>query len=254
MVSASNLLLIALGALTSASPLAPRVTCQKGVYIISARGTGDYTYNGEGQTGQVADMIEAKISGSRTVAVEYQASAFYNASLIEGVTDAKKKIIEYVDSCGSGSKIVLLGFSQGGNVMSNVLAGGVNTYQPALPNKYTRNSKFATPFSSSQAKHCLTQRPVLAAAAFGDPSFTKNQSFDRGSSTKSGVFDRSENATSLARLQTFASIFRSYCDEGDQFCSTDGGFGPISDVHGKEVPNHAVEATNFIVGRYNKST
>jgi hypothetical protein len=30
--------------------------------------------------------------------------------------------------------------------------------------------------------------------------------------------------------------------------------GPTSDVHNNEVPNHVVEATNFIVGRYNKHT
>jgi predicted esterase len=146
MVSASNLLLVVLGALTSASPLVRRVDCQTGVYIISARGTGDNSYSFEGKAGQVANMIEAKISGSRSVAVSYQASVFYNDSLIEGVNDAKKKIIDYVDTCGSGSKIVLLGFSQGGNVMSNVLAGGVNTSQSALDNKYRSNSKSASMF------------------------------------------------------------------------------------------------------------
>jgi predicted esterase len=155
MVSASGLLLVALGTLTSASPLMPRVDCQTGVYIISARGTGDNTYyvdgtlTFEGRTGQVANMIEARISGSRSVAVDYQASINYNASVVEGVNDAKKKIIEYVDTCGKNSRIVLLGFSQGGNVMSNVLAGGVNISQSALPDKYKPNSKSAsTPFTS----------------------------------------------------------------------------------------------------------
>ena len=47
---------------------------------------------------------------------------------------------------------------------------------------------------------------------FGDPTFTVGQSFDSGTATKSGIFARSVGGSSLALLNTYASILQSYCD------------------------------------------
>jgi predicted esterase len=152
MVSASALFVVALGAfgaLGSASPLASRATCYKGVYILAARGTGDppndpTNRKSTGQPGMVANMINASISDSAVVAVEYRATANfdYDASVVEGINDAKSKVQAYVDTCGSASRVVLLGWSQGGNVMTDLLAGGSKPNQPAvLAEKYRKNSK-----------------------------------------------------------------------------------------------------------------
>ena len=84
---------------------------------------------------------------------------------------------------------------------------------------------------------------VSGVAVFGDPSFTADQSFDAGSSTKDGIFAREEGGDSLALLNTYASVIRSYCDEHDPFCAS----GDDESVHSNEVPNHAQAATDFIV-------
>lgn len=88
----------------------------------------------------------------------------------------------------------------------------------------------------------LTYDLVAAVVVFGDPSFTASQSFDRGTSTEDGVFARSEDGDSLALLNTYASVLRSYCDENDTFCAS----GDSLDVHYAEVANHAQEAANFV--------
>jgi hypothetical protein len=82
-------------------------------------------------------------------------------------------------------------------------------------------------------------------AVFGDPTFTKKQTFNGGNSTKSGIFVRS--GSSLTNLKTYAKVLRSYCDERDEYCSTDSNnVGNQTAVHGNEVPGHADNATDFI--------
>lgn len=132
---------LALVGLAAAAPLAPRVTCYSGVYMIVARGTTEDP--GEGKPQQVSDLVEAAIPGSFSVAVDYPATALdppYPVSVGDGITDTINKIHEYVDACGSDSRIVLIGYSQGGNVMTDVLAGGV-AKPDVLEAEYAQYSK-----------------------------------------------------------------------------------------------------------------
>jgi acetylxylan esterase len=115
-------------AIASVAHCAPRqqrqTTCYSGVYMIVACGTEE---TGEGRSSQVADAVAKQIPDSGSVAVNYPASVAnppYPESLSEGITDATQKIQAYVSACGSASRIVLIGFSQGGNVMTDVMAGG----------------------------------------------------------------------------------------------------------------------------------
>lgn len=166
--------------------------------------------------------------GSTSIAVDYPAtiissSSSYPESVTDGINDAKAKVEAYVDACGSSSRIVLLGFSQGGNVMTDLLAGGVDKPDP---------------LTADYAQY------IVGVAVFGDPTFTHGQSFDAGSDTSDdGVFARSEGGDSLALLNTYASVLRSYCDDNDLFCAS----GDSLSVHSNEVPNHAQEASDFIV-------
>lgn len=67
----------------------------------------------------------------------------YFTSVNDGIEDTKTKIQEYVAACGTASRIVLLGYSQGGNVMTDTLAGG--TGKPdAIGDEYRPYSKYAT--------------------------------------------------------------------------------------------------------------
>ncbi|KAF2094761.1 cutinase, partial [Rhizodiscina lignyota] len=215
----------AVAAGVAALPLEPRqVTCVSGVYIISARGSNEDP--GEGKMAQVSTLIKNAVPGSTSVAVDYPAAiisddSIYPESVTDGINDTIDKITAYVGACGSSSRIVLLGYSQGGNVMTDVLAGGVDKPAP-LSSTYKSN--------------------IVGVAVFGDPTFTVGQSFDAGSSTSSGIFARSSDGASLALLNTYASVIQSYCDSGDPFCAD----GDDDTVHSNEVPNHAQAASDFI--------
>lgn len=90
----------------------------------------------------------------------------------------------------------------------------------------------------------LTLPLVTAVTVFGDPSFTADQTFDRGTSTDDGVFARRDDGASLALLKTYSGVLRSYCDENDTFCAS----GDSLDTHYAEVGKYAQAATDFVVG------
>lgn len=129
---------LAVAALAGAASAAPavevqsRVACASGLYMIVARGSNEAA--GEGKPGAVADLVAARIAGSVSVAVDYPAAIIgkdlYPASVTKGINDAKKKVVDYVAACGATSRIVLIGYSQGGNVMTDLLAGGVDKPEP----------------------------------------------------------------------------------------------------------------------------
>ena len=119
----TTLATVAIATLSAAAPLSTRApTCVSGLYIIVARGSTEAP--GEGEPGKVADMIVARVPHSTSVAVDYPATLEnYNASVAAGVADATQKVKDYVSACGSNSRIALLGYSQGGEVMTNMLSG-----------------------------------------------------------------------------------------------------------------------------------
>ncbi|KAI9725302.1 MAG: hypothetical protein M1828_003317 [Chrysothrix sp. TS-e1954] len=227
------LLLSALTIPISAAPISsalahllPRQqTCYSGVYMIVGRGSTQAP--GEGSPGAVADAVAAQLPDSASVAVDYPASLLdppYPESVVDGINDMESKIKAYVDACGSDSKIALIGYSQGGNLATDTLAGGVDKPDP---------------ISTSYSKY------ITAVTVFGDPSFTVGQSFDVGTATKSGVFAREPGGASLALLNTYADIIQSYCNANDEFCAS----GDSGDVHGSEVEDFTSAATAFIVAK-----
>ena len=129
--------LLAFALTSTAAPLFPlprQTTCYSGVYMIVGRGSTEDP--GEGKPGAVADAVAALIPDSASVAVDYPASIIdppYPESVSDGIDDTIDKIHTYVDACGADSNIVLIGYSQGGNIMTDVLAGGVAKPDPLDP-------------------------------------------------------------------------------------------------------------------------
>lgn len=218
---------LALAGITSAAPIAEKrqTTCYSGVYMIVARGTDEAA--GEGVASAVASLVAGQIADSGSVAVDYPASALdpiYPDSVTDGINDAISLIEDYVNACGDSSRIALIGFSQGGNVMTDALAGGVDKPTP-----------IGAPYTDY----------ITAVTVFGDPSFTAGQSFDVGTSTSDGIFAREEGGASLALLNTYADILQSYCNTGDIYCAS----GDDSSVHSQEVPDYESAAAAFIVSK-----
>jgi acetylxylan esterase len=170
-------------ALVASAPiknLLPRqITCYSGVYVIGARGSDEDP--GFGSVDSVVSGVLAAIPDSGSIALDYPASVldpFYDDSVSDGVNTMIGLIQSYVDSCYG--KIVLVGFSQGGNVVTDTLAGGVDKPTPISAN-YASYSEF---FQVNLACKKLTFI-VSAVTVFGDPTFTHGQSFDDGTDTSS---------------------------------------------------------------------
>ncbi|KAI0451148.1 putative acetylxylan esterase 2 precursor [Xylaria acuta] len=216
---------LGLAATAAAHPLTQAqsaVTCVSGLYMIAARGSEEDP--GEGPLSAITTMVKSLVPGSASIAVDYPAAIYddgtYPVSVYEGITDTITKITDYVAACGASSRIVLLGFSQGGNVMTDTLAGGVLKPAP-IGEGYRQN--------------------IRSVVVFGDPTYTTGQSFDVGNATKSGIFSR--GGDSLAKLNTYASVVQSYCMVHDTICAT----GDSLAVHSAEVATFAVQAAEFIV-------
>lgn len=243
MVRFSALALGSLAALTQAAPLEKRqVTCAtgNGLYILVARGSNQPV--GEGTVGPVANLVEAQVAGSYSHAIDYPATIIaldsnYITSVVDGIEDTKQSIEDYVAACGPNSRIALIGYSQGGNVMTDTLAGGTGKPAP-IAEQYRQNSK---PSLSYLTRYKLTKCSVIGVAVFGDPRFNVGQPYSRGTSTRSGIFARQ---SSLAALGTWANVLVSYCDENDPFCAS----GLDLDVHSATVAKYAQQAADFIIG------
>ncbi|KAH8655392.1 putative acetylxylan esterase 2 precursor [Xylariales sp. PMI_506] len=201
--------------------LKPRTTCYSGVYVIGVRGTDEDA--GFGSTASVVNGVLSAIPNSGSVALDYPASwldPLYWDSVTDGINALITLVQDYANSCTG--KIVLVGFSQGGNVITDALAGGTDKPDP---------------LTASYIEH------ISAVTVFGDPTFTHGQSFDKGTDTSSdGIFVR--GGSSLALLNTYASKIQSYCDTGDVYCAS----GDDSDAHSEEVPTWGADAIDFIVG------
>ena len=119
----ASISIVVASAAAAAVPNADQPQCYPGVYMIVARGTSEPP--GEGTSQQVADKVVAQIPGSASVPLDYPAAPTfaYFASLSQGAITLINEIIQYVDACGESARIALIGFSQGGQVITTALAG-----------------------------------------------------------------------------------------------------------------------------------
>ena len=141
--------------------------CVQGVFVVAARGSDpnwhdptktDPAYkdiDGLRDIGQ--SVINDVGKGSHLQALPYPASLDnYPVSVGNGIDAARKIIHNYVDNCSKkvDPKIVLLGYSQGAQVMSDTLVGGQG--RGMLEDKYAKHSELP----------CNSKRDALALNRF----------------------------------------------------------------------------------------
>lgn len=222
----------ALAAVTVSGCSAPRPAaqpvvdpCDAAVKIMVARGT--YEPPGEGQTGTLAKRIEAASTQRMVdVAVDYPAQATswdnYVASSSAGATSVKNMLTEQVGRCPN-QKIVLLGYSQGAQIIGDALGGGgggrLGPETPPVP-------------------HEVSNR-VAAVILMGDPRHMADQPFTVGTATRDGRLPRELDQ----QLTPFAERVRSYCDAEDRFCDS----GRSVPVHMTYLGKYSDDATTFVV-------
>ncbi|MEU5550227.1 cutinase family protein [Micromonospora sp. NPDC047793] len=198
---------------------APRNTCPD-LEVIGARGTTERPGLGIVLTPLARQITRDLPQTVRTTPLDYPASGNYIASVRQGVTEVQRVMTATAAQC-PGTRFVLMGYSQGADVMGDALAGtgsrlGGRTGLPA---------DLATRVSS-----------VLL---FGDPSFTAGEPFNVTAGRRSGIFPRG-----AGRLNGFADRIQSYCNANDRFCQ--GGFSFAAHVN---YQGFHPQATRFAAAR-----
>ncbi|KAK4189324.1 cutinase-domain-containing protein [Podospora australis] len=204
-------------------------TCSaSGLHLIVARGSTEAP--GLGRIGVVAQNVTLMLPGTSIAAVTYPATfSDYFKSAATGSDQFEKLILEHVAACPD-TKIALLGYSQGAHALMDAICGSsLEKYfvEPNLTKAYEEN--------------------VVASVLFGDPSHTLGAPWNYGTSNKSTVLFPRNNITACEK---FAPTIRSWCDTGDVYCDA----GNNTRTHGSYFANYTLDATEFIVQRFNESS
>ncbi|KAJ5301244.1 hypothetical protein PENANT_c104G01858 [Penicillium antarcticum] len=226
--------LIALTILVSSSLATPlnadhekRQSCPN-VHVFGARGTT--VPPGYGLTITIVNEILSAYPGSTSEAISYPAcggqsscgGASYSSSVSQGIQAVASAVNTYNSKCPQ-TKLVLVGYSQGGEIIDAALCGG------GVPNQGYTNT--AIPLSSSAVNM------VKAAIFMGDPLFKTGLSYNFGTCTAGG-FDARPAGFSCPS----ASNIQSYCDAGDPYCCN----GNNAATHAGYITEYGSRALTFI--------
>lgn len=210
--------------LAAAGPveLAERQSCPK-VYIFGARETTLPQSNGYGTAAGLVNQVKAAYSGAGSEAIVYPACGggsacggiSYDNSASQGTAAVVKAVTAYNQKCPS-TQIVLIGYSQGGQIMDNALCGGAGS-------TLTGNALAA----------------VKAAIFMGDPHNQNGLPYNVGT-CKAGGFAARPSGFKCAPAST--SIIQSYCDSTDPYCCN----GNDANSHQQYVNKYGSQALTFI--------
>ncbi|KAI4598411.1 carbohydrate esterase [Pestalotiopsis sp. 9143b] len=221
MKTAAILPILAAG-LATANPidLEERQSCP-GVYVFGARETTAAA--GYGTSKGLVDQVLAAYSGSQSAAIVYPAcggqSSCGGVSYDSSATQGTAAVVSAVNSLNSrcpSTKIVLIGYSQGGQIMDNALCGGAG----------------ATLTGTALAA-------VKAAIFMGDPHFVAGLSYEVGTCKAGGFAARPSGYTCSPASP---SIIQSYCDSQDPYCCN----GNDANHHQQYVTIYGSQALAFI--------
>ncbi|MEN3613486.1 cutinase family protein [Plantactinospora sp. ZYX-F-223] len=171
---------------------APDNTCPQ-VEIIGARGSLQPPGLGIILTPLAQQITQQLPQTVRATALNYPATLFnYAASVRQGVAEIQRVMAATAAQCAD-TRFVLMGYSQGANVMGDALVGGG--------------------FGGSSALTADLASRISSVLLFGDPTFTAGESFNVTDGQASGIFPRR-----AGQLNAFADRIQSYCNANDRFC------------------------------------
>jgi hypothetical protein len=196
------------------------------VHILAARASGEQP--GAGVIGSLVTLVQN--DSKQTVStsnVSYPASLFnYANSTTQGDSAIKSELTSQEQMCPN-QKQVLVGYSQGAQLVGDVLGGGGGA----------NGLGSATPGVSS-----AIAAKVVAVIQYGDPRHMPNTSFDKGTAVgATGLFPRAANQS----LTPSAAKIQSYCDTGDPFCAG----GNNLNAHLDYTQKYNSQAEPFILGK-----
>ncbi|KAL5357700.1 cutinase-domain-containing protein [Aspergillus floccosus] len=203
-------------ALASDLPVEKRQSCPA-VHVFGARETT--ASPGYGSSSTVVNLILNAYPGSTAQAISYPAcggqascgGVSYSASVAAGIDAVASAVNSFNTQCPS-TQLVLVGYSQGGEIMDAALCGG------GVPNQGITNT--AVRLSSSAVNM------VKAAIFMGEPLFRAGLPYSVGTCSAGGFDARPAGFTCPS-----ASKIQSYCDGPDPYCcngnnaATHNGYG-----------------------------
>ncbi|KAK4118998.1 carbohydrate esterase family 5 protein [Parathielavia appendiculata] len=211
-----------LACLASANPvdLDTRQSCPQ-VHIFGARETTAPA--GYGTSQGLVNMVKQAYPGSTSEAINYPAcggqsqcgGVSYDNSARQGTQAVVQAVTSFNQRCPN-TKIVLIGYSQGGQIMDNALCGGAGA-------TLTGNALAA----------------VKAAIFMGDPHNVVGLPYNVGTCQAQGFAARPRG---FQCSPASPSIIQSYCDSTDPYCCT----GNDANSHQQYVNKYGQQALAFI--------
>ncbi|KAJ4007796.1 hypothetical protein NW766_009601 [Fusarium irregulare] len=198
------------------------------IHIFGARETS--VAPGLGSAGKLIDMIVADHAGATSEAIDYPAcggqascgNVEYGASAKQG-TEAVTKAVNALSERCPDTKIVMIGYSQGGQIMDNNICGG--------PDNGASISDSSVPLSASAVNQ------VKAVVMLGNPRYINGLAYGVGTCDAGGFDARPEGFTCPN-----ADKVKIYCDAEDPFCCN----GNDSAHHQQYVELYGKEALEFV--------
>ncbi|KAL3464506.1 cutinase [Aspergillus heterothallicus] len=203
---------------TLATPLEERQSCPQ-IHVFGARETT--ASPGYGSSSTVVNAVLNAYPGSTSEAINYPAcggqsscgGTSYSASVAAGI-DAVASAVNSFNSQCPGTKIVLVGYSQGGEILDAALCGG------GVPNQGITNT--AVRLSSSAVNM------VKAAIFMGEPLFRAGLPYSVGTCAAGGFDARPVgfSCPSASKIQSYCSAPDPYCCNGSD-SATHNGYGSV---------------------------
>lgn len=211
-----------LATVATATPmeLEQRQSCP-GVYVFGARETT--ASPGYGTAGGLVNMVTAAYPDSQAEAITYPACGGqaecggidYDSSATQGTAAVVTAVTDLNSRCPD-TKIVLIGYSQGGQIMDNALCGG-----------------------AGQTLSGTALSAVKAAIFMGDPHNVAGLPYNVGTCTAGGFAAR---PSGFQCSPADSSIIKSYCDAADPYCCN----GNDANTHQGYVTEYGAQALSFI--------
>ncbi|KAL3426799.1 acetyl xylan esterase [Phlyctema vagabunda] len=182
-----------------ANPLSIEKRACPDLHVFGARETTASA--GFGSAGTVVNLILNAYPGATSEAIIYPAAGgdSYGTSVVAGVKAVTSQVTAFTQTCPN-TKVVLVGYSQGSQIMDDAICGGGDQNQ-GIPST-------AIPTSSTVISK------IKAMIWMGNPRFTPGAPYNVGTSNHAGFDPRSTGF-----LCPSASIIQSYCDASDPYCS-----------------------------------
>ncbi|CAL5871405.1 uncharacterized protein PFLUO_LOCUS5655 [Penicillium psychrofluorescens] len=174
------------------------------IHVFGARETT--VSPGYGSSITVVDDVLNAYPGSTSEAISYPAcggqascgDVSYSSSVAQGIAAVASAVNSFNSECPD-TQLVLVGYSQGGEIMDAALCGGGD------PNQGYTNT--AVQLSSAAVNM------VKAAIFMGDPLFRAGLSYEVGTCAAGGFDERPAGFSCPS-----ASKIQSYCDSSDPYC------------------------------------